>query len=279
MNLKGLQSNAVLVNRNIAVIAVSVMVLFSFFLGFYYGQKTGTGKQEQKKTEPASSRRLLTVEPTTPGPAAPSPPPASGTAPSSPQSAPVKPEEKTHSASAGQKSPEPAPSKVPQSPQSAEVKDTQKSIADLKKMSREKEKTPEKPSDTGKVKQDKPAHEDMLKTAKTDRERVKPAQKEVSQKRSGSEEKKNTAEKKRKTPSPNAFTVQVGAFPEKKDAEKLKKLLQSRGYHAFIAESGGENLYYKVRVGRYTDRKGAEKAAVAVQQKTGVQYFVTRADR
>jgi len=57
------------------------------------------------------------------------------------------------------------------------------------------------------------------------------------------------------------FTVQVGAFSTRANADRLQRGLQKKGYDAFVSESAGaENTLYRVRVGRFTDRHEAEKS-------------------
>ncbi|MDD5583987.1 MAG: SPOR domain-containing protein [Candidatus Omnitrophica bacterium] len=58
------------------------------------------------------------------------------------------------------------------------------------------------------------------------------------------------------------FSIQVGAFSKKKNAEELEAELK-KNYAAYIAEekNGGYALY-KVRVGKFTDRKEAESMRV-----------------
>jgi outer membrane protein assembly factor BamD (BamD/ComL family) len=56
------------------------------------------------------------------------------------------------------------------------------------------------------------------------------------------------------------FAVQVGAFANKKNALALKKELESR-YDVYILEEKKGGLYlYKVRVGKFSNRKDAENA-------------------
>tara|TARA_B100000315_G_C14534821_1_gene567925 strand:+ start:309 stop:1037 length:729 start_codon:yes stop_codon:yes gene_type:complete len=58
------------------------------------------------------------------------------------------------------------------------------------------------------------------------------------------------------------FTIQVGAFTDKKNALSLKNELSSK-YKIYIVE---DNRVYKVRVGRYKDRYDVEKIAKKLDQ-------------
>ncbi len=55
------------------------------------------------------------------------------------------------------------------------------------------------------------------------------------------------------------FTVQVGSFRDKKNAERLKSALINKGYDAFIVKgSTGQTNLYRVRVGKFNTRVSAE---------------------
>ncbi|MDD5195745.1 MAG: SPOR domain-containing protein, partial [Candidatus Omnitrophica bacterium] len=54
------------------------------------------------------------------------------------------------------------------------------------------------------------------------------------------------------------FSIQVGAFSKKKNAEDLARELQ-KNYNVYVVEDKTATLtLYKVRVGKFTDRKEAE---------------------
>lgn len=56
------------------------------------------------------------------------------------------------------------------------------------------------------------------------------------------------------------YTLQVGSFGSEKQALKLKKLFQSKGYSAYIHESfiPQKGKWFRVRVGRYDSSEGAK---------------------
>jgi tetratricopeptide (TPR) repeat protein len=66
------------------------------------------------------------------------------------------------------------------------------------------------------------------------------------------------------------YTLQFGAFSEKRNAESFISDLEALidGLHIEVAESGG-NLWYRVRAGRYSSREEAEEAALRVMRRTG----------
>jgi TolA-binding protein len=55
------------------------------------------------------------------------------------------------------------------------------------------------------------------------------------------------------------FTVQVGSFRDKKNAERLKGALINKGYDAYIVKGyTGQTSLYRVRVGKFNTRVSAE---------------------
>lgn len=74
-----------------------------------------------------------------------------------------------------------------------------------------------------------------------------------------------------KKAAPEAWSVQVGLFEDRKYAEDLVRRLKGRGYPAYIDESGGA---YKVKVGKFAARE--EAGALAGKLKgEGISGFVT----
>ena len=61
-------------------------------------------------------------------------------------------------------------------------------------------------------------------------------------------------------PSGPGFAVQVAAYPDRRDAEKLVKQLSSKGYPAFVMDpvQGAPTKLFRVRVGKYPNRTVAE---------------------
>ncbi len=72
------------------------------------------------------------------------------------------------------------------------------------------------------------------------------------------------------------YTIQVGAFSRHSQARRLQQKLSKKGYHVEIVRSGGEKTIYRVRVGKYRDRKAAEVAAIRLTRAEGLKTFVIR---
>ena len=69
----------------------------------------------------------------------------------------------------------------------------------------------------------------------------------------------------------SSFSIQVGVFLDEKDANQLVSQLQSKGYTPFVLATNDDEsrMWYAVRVGTYTDRTEAARAAsnIATQEK------------
>lgn len=74
------------------------------------------------------------------------------------------------------------------------------------------------------------------------------------------------------------YSVQFGAFPDKGGAEQLRQQLKEKGYKAYIVPADKGSDYYKVRVGAFTSKKEADRAATRFRKDTAMQSFVTAAD-
>lgn len=73
------------------------------------------------------------------------------------------------------------------------------------------------------------------------------------------------------------YSVQVGAYLNSKAAETLMARLRNRGYDAYILKTSTQDgrTIYKVRVGRFTDRREAELMARKVEQVAAGESIVT----
>lgn len=65
--------------------------------------------------------------------------------------------------------------------------------------------------------------------------------------------------------APRAYTLQAGSFLERRNAVELKTRLDALSSGSYISKisSGGET-FYRVRLGRYTSREAARRAAMQV---------------
>ncbi|HUT53142.1 MAG TPA: SPOR domain-containing protein [bacterium] len=70
------------------------------------------------------------------------------------------------------------------------------------------------------------------------------------------------------------YTIQLASLPEKEEALALVKQLQSRKYEAYMltVTLPGKGIFYRVRVGHYTDLNQAKKALAILQSREG-KYF------
>lgn len=76
------------------------------------------------------------------------------------------------------------------------------------------------------------------------------------------------------------FSVQVGAFLVKENAEKLVADLSRKGYGAYIFQTSGyrKRQWYSVRISDHTDLKEASNAASGFRSKEGSPAIVTKID-
>ncbi len=73
------------------------------------------------------------------------------------------------------------------------------------------------------------------------------------------------------------YTVQVASYPEKQLADDEAKKMRSRGYAAFVVSSdvAGKGMWYRVRLGSFTNKASAEKLAREIHSKVGVSSIIT----
>jgi len=75
------------------------------------------------------------------------------------------------------------------------------------------------------------------------------------------------------------FSVQVGAFTLRDNAERLREQLMARYDPVFIQDFDAPNGYfYRVRVGRVPSQQGAERLAAQIASRERVRTFVVRLD-
>lgn len=71
------------------------------------------------------------------------------------------------------------------------------------------------------------------------------------------------------------YAVQLGAFKSEEEANKLRDRVRNGGFPAFIDKSlDGEQALWKVRVGPYADRSGADTALNGIKQKLQVTGII-----
>ena len=73
------------------------------------------------------------------------------------------------------------------------------------------------------------------------------------------------------------YSVQVGALKNRQGAQTLTDRLKKKHYDAFIKieEKAGQDILYRVLVGRFAEKSGAEKTArtVTEKRKNGVDHL------
>jgi DedD protein len=70
----------------------------------------------------------------------------------------------------------------------------------------------------------------------------------------------------REPESVRGWSVQVGSFASRENADRLKSELQRLGFQSFVTEGkGGARKLYRVRVGPESERASAQKLAERLQ--------------
>ncbi len=62
-----------------------------------------------------------------------------------------------------------------------------------------------------------------------------------------------------------SYTVQVAALSDQTSAESLRRTLRDEGYPAYLVSVPGETTVYRLRVGAFADREGAQAYAAAMR--------------
>jgi D-alanyl-D-alanine carboxypeptidase (penicillin-binding protein 5/6) len=76
-----------------------------------------------------------------------------------------------------------------------------------------------------------------------------------------------------------AYTVQVGAFREKRMAETLRQRLRQRGYSASVTTSGTRTAkFYRVRLGEFDTQGEAKRFVGRLKSQMGLEAVVAAAD-
>ena len=77
-----------------------------------------------------------------------------------------------------------------------------------------------------------------------------------------------------------AFSIQVGVFLEEKEANKLVREMESKGYSTsvFAANDAENRTWYSVRIGMYADQKEAAQAASSFTKQEKIKAVVRPID-
>jgi cell division septation protein DedD len=78
-------------------------------------------------------------------------------------------------------------------------------------------------------------------------------------------------------PSGDGFSVQVTAVREREEANTIVKRLVSKGYPAYVTMPAvGAPAVYRVRVGKFGDRRAAEAVATRLEREEHFRPWITR---
>ena len=70
--------------------------------------------------------------------------------------------------------------------------------------------------------------------------------------------------------------VQVAATKQRSEADTIARRLVNKGYPAFVTTPPSGPQMYRVRVGKYPDRKEADRIATRLQREEQFKPWVTR---
>lgn len=76
-----------------------------------------------------------------------------------------------------------------------------------------------------------------------------------------------------KEPAGQGFVVQVAAVRKRAEAETIARRLTTKGYPTFVTTSGAN---FRVRVGKYDDRRAAESVAGRLEREEHFKPWITR---
>jgi DedD protein len=79
-----------------------------------------------------------------------------------------------------------------------------------------------------------------------------------------------------KEPSGAGFVVQVAAVKERGEADAIARRLSTKGYPAFITTAPGGVQMFRVRVGKFPDRREAETIAGRLEKEEQFKPWITR---
>jgi cell division septation protein DedD len=77
-------------------------------------------------------------------------------------------------------------------------------------------------------------------------------------------------------PPGNGFVVQVAAVRARAEADTIARRLSSKGYPSFVTTPGGVANVFRVRVGKYSDRREAESVASRLEKEEQFRPWITK---
>ena len=78
------------------------------------------------------------------------------------------------------------------------------------------------------------------------------------------------------SPTDTGFVVQVAAVKERGEADTIARRLSGKGYPAFVTTAPGGVQMFRVRVGKFPDRREAESVAGRLQKEEQFKPWITR---
>ena len=77
------------------------------------------------------------------------------------------------------------------------------------------------------------------------------------------------------------YSLQLGSYKVRSQAEELERELKSKGYNAYILEANipEKGIWYRVKIGDYGDLEEVRQMAVDLQKKEGKSAIVTSVSR
>jgi DedD protein len=79
-----------------------------------------------------------------------------------------------------------------------------------------------------------------------------------------------------KEPAGVGFVVQVAAVKERGEADTIARRLSTKGYPAFVTTAPGGVQMFRVRVGKFPDRREAETIAGRLEKEEQFKPWITR---
>ncbi len=124
-------------------------------------------------------------------------------------------------------------------------------------------------------KDDAPAKKEAPASAAAKQEHEKPAARTPVQE--ATKPKAPAAKADRAGTAKQRFTVQVGSYPERGQAEEEVRNMKKRGYAAFVVASDipDKGRWFRVRVGSFSNKQSAERLAGQMKAKDGIASFIT----
>ncbi len=101
---------------------------------------------------------------------------------------------------------------------------------------------------------------------------------EVQQEAKGVKEEAEKVELESESPAHERYyTIQVGAFRVRSEAERLEASLRQKGYPVRVEQSEKKKIY-RVRVGVFKDKSSAQQMAIKITRNEGLKTIVIRED-